>query len=125
MAKTRLEFFIDVNNLLNLVNAVAVFPRTNDPLQDSDGLNLNAGSLNGDIWYKEANEFIPESSAPNQFDANYKERLYNATIDANNDGKNTLDEKYQGYLQYVSDVQNRRTNFQAPRQVYLGFMIRF
>ena len=125
MAKTRLEFFIDVNNLLNLVNAVAVFPRTNDPLQDSDGLNLNAGSLNGDIWYKEANEFIPESSSPNQFDANYKERLYNATIDTNNDGKNTLDEKYQGYLQYVSDVQNRRANFQLPRQVYLGFMIRF
>ena len=125
MAQTRLEFFIDVNNLLNLVNAVAVFPRTNDPLQDSDGLNLNAGSLNGDIWYKEANEFIPESSAPNQFDANYKDRLYNATIDTNNDGKNTLDEKYQGYLQYVSDFQNRRTNFQAPRQVYLGFMIRF
>lgn len=125
MKQTRIEFFVDVINLANFVNAVSVFARTNDPLQDSETLNLTAGSLNGDVWYKEANEFISESSAASQFDANYKDRLYNATIDTNNDGKNTIDEKYQGYLQYVSDFQNRRTNFQAPRQVYLGFMIRF
>lgn len=125
MQQARIEFFVDVNNLLNLVNAVAVFSRTNDPLQDSDGLNLTAGTLNPDVWYKEASEFISASSGSSQFDANYKDRLYNATIDTNNDGKNTIDEKYQGYLQYVSDFQNRRTNFQAPRQVYLGFMIRF
>lgn len=124
MGKSRLEFFVDITNLINRTVATAVYARTSDPLQDASGLNLNPGDINPNVWYKNASTFDPATYSVDQYDVS-GQRLYNASIDYNNDGKNTLDEKYRGYQQYVSDVQNLRVNFQFPRQVYFGMMIRF
>ncbi len=124
MGTSRIQFFADVTNLINRTVATAVFARTADPLQDGNTLNLTPGDLNPNVWYKEASQFDATTSAVEQYDLSGY-RLYNATIDYNNDGKNTLDEKYRGYQQYVSDQQNRRFNFQFPREVYFGMMISF
>jgi hypothetical protein len=122
--KAAFQVFADIFNLFNNTNAIALFPRTQDPDYDGDVLNRVLGDFNAIPWYREANSTNPSTYSPVQYDQ-YGERLYRKQTDVNGDGVVTQEEKYQAYLKYVQDRIAFRPNYQTPRSAFFGVMINF
>ncbi len=121
---TALDLFLDVSNLLNYTGAVSFYTRTGSPDYDGFALNRVPGDFPSTTYYREADPKNKVTTEPSQYDRVGK-RMYNATVDFNNDGVVTAEESYRGYQQYVQDYVDRRFLYQYPRQVYFGIMFRF
>lgn len=124
LGNAELIFFLDVLNLPNLTGPVNVYPRTSDP--DNDGVSLyrQVGDFPLGPWYARPDPTNPSTISQSQYDR-VGNRFYSKEADLNNDGIVTQQELYQSYLQYVRDAMARRPNYQFPRQVYFGVMLRF
>lgn len=117
------DVFFDVTNILNRTAPVAVYERTGSPDSDGDVYNRQPSEISSaEPWFK--NPAYTQTNISTQYD-DYGNLLYNERVDFNKDGVVTQIERYQGYQQWVSDAQSRRGNYQAPRQVFMGFMLRF
>lgn len=124
-SKTTLEFFVDVLNLFNRTDFTSVYARSGDPDQDNSSYNRALGDFSATVYYKTASLINASTYRSDQYDR-FGNRLYTPQADFNNDGQVTQLEKYQSYLSFVNTAQARRaSNYQAPRQVFFGFMIRF
>jgi hypothetical protein len=121
---TSVELFMDVTNLLNLTAPVSYYTRTGSPDYDGNALNRIPGDFPSTTFFKDGDPSRKETYSSAQYDR-VGQRLYNASADINNDGLQTPDETYAGYLRYVDTVIARRGNYQYPRQVYFGVTFRF
>jgi hypothetical protein len=119
-----ISFFVDCFNLLNRTEATGVFERTGNPDNNGTSLNRRRGDLLDINFYRDGNPDIPTSTAINQYDL-YGNRQYSAETDFNNDGVSTLDERFEAYQGFIRDWQAGRRNYQNPRTVFIGFMLRF
>jgi hypothetical protein len=123
-SNTAIDLILDVTNLLNFTGAVSFYTRTGSPDQDGFALNRVPGDFPSTSYYRDPDPKNKVTTSTSQYDR-VGNRLYNARADFNNDGIVTPEESYQGYLNYVSDVIDRRANYQYPRQVYFAVAFRF
>ncbi|MES2767044.1 MAG: TonB-dependent receptor [Bacteroidota bacterium] len=123
-----LDLFVDITNIFNRTEPVAFYERSGNPDNDNDVLSRQPSEVSGDKpAYKSPAASLPNTEfapgGPN-FD-NHGNLRYNERVDFDKDGIVTQKERHDGYLIYVRDAQSRRANYQQPRQVSAGFMIRF
>ena len=122
--RTAIEFFFDIYNIFNLNDAVAYYARTGDALDNGSSFDVQVGQFSSTPYYKNANYAIAETIRADQYN-NYGERLYSEAADLDLNGIVTQDEKYEAYIKQLENNIKFRGNFQAPRTVYFGFMLRF
>ncbi len=120
----QISFFVDVINLLNRTEPVAVYARTGNPDYDGQNFNLRIGDFPLVNYYRDGDPNNSITYRPDQYDRAGR-RLYNASVDFNNDGITTQLERYQAYQKFVQDAIARRVNYQFPRQVFFGFSVNF
>lgn len=122
--KTTLEFYVDVYNLFDLFQATGYYSSTGDP--DDSGLFLtrSVGNYSPTPWYRDADYGKAESFSIMQYDV-YGNRFYNEDADYDNNGVVTQDEKFQSFVDYAEMIFNFRGNYQLPRRVDLGILLRF
>ena len=118
-----IDLFVDVGNLLNSTGPLQFFERTGNADNDADQLDLRIGEFSSESWLENPNPNDP-LQVNSQFDL-FGNKLYNAAVDYNKDGVVTREERYEGYQQFVRDSQARRGNYQFPRTVAAGIMLRF
>lgn len=121
---TSIDIFVDILNIFNLTDPYRLFDRSNDPDFDNSTLNRFEGDFSNTTWFKQASSTDAVSTRSDQYDR-FGNRLYSTQADFNGDGAVTQHEKFLAYQQYVKDYQQLRVNYQAPRQVFVGAMIRF
>lgn len=124
MGHTTLTLFADIFNVLNRTEPVAYYARGGNPDVDGNVLARQIGDFSGTRWYKEGDASNPASSNSTQYD-NFGQRLYNASVDFNKDGVVTQEERFHAYQNFVSDVIARQNNYQNPRSVSFGLMLKF
>lgn len=124
MGNSVLTLFADIINVFNRTEPIAYYQRGGSPDRDGNVLDRQIGDFSPVPWYKEGDATNPASINPTQYDG-YGRRMYNETVDYNKDGVVTRDERYQGYQQFVQDVIARQNNYQAPRSVSFGVMLKF
>lgn len=124
VGNTTFEFFFDVFNVLNLNEALAFFPRTNDAIDNGAAFDYRIGYFSAIPYYKDANYLISETFLPDQYNR-YGDRLYSPDADLDNNGMVTQDEKLRSYERQLETSLSGRGNFQSPRTVYFGFMVNF
>lgn len=120
----RINFFIDVINLLNRTEPVTVYARTGNPDYDGTSLNRQIGDFSAVNYYRNGDPNISITFRADQYDRAGK-RLYNPMADLNNDGITTQEERYQMYQRFVQDAIARQVNYDFPRTVYFGFYLNF
>jgi hypothetical protein len=121
---SRIEFYLDVTNFINRTVAVGLYSATNDPNDNGFDLYRELGTFNNITYYKEANLGNSETVAIDQYDF-YGNRMYNAQADHDNNGRVTIEEVYQSYIDYTEFRIQQRPNFQAPRQIFFGVNFTF
>jgi hypothetical protein len=121
---SRVEFFVNVYNLLNRTAAVGYYSTTSDPIDDGISLYREIGNFLNTAYYKEADLAIPESIRPGQYD-DLGMRLYSVDSDFDNNGIVTQAEQYESYINYIEHLMKFKGQFQAPRTVYMGIMFNF
>ena len=121
---SQIEFFIDINNILNRTAVAGFYTRTGDPDDDGVSFYRTPSAFSATTYYKEADYGNPESFSTDQYDM-YGNRYYNENADFDGNGLVTQQEKYDSYVNYLKDVRSLRGNYQLPRTVYLGLMFRF
>jgi hypothetical protein len=124
VGNTWVDLYVDVFNLFNFTRPVAVSTTTGDPVDNGRTLEVRIGDFNSTTWYKDATYENTASFAADQYDR-YGNRLYNVNSDFDKNGIVTQSEKYQTYINYVETAWSFLGNYQAPRTVYFGVMIRF
>ncbi|HET9135599.1 MAG TPA: TonB-dependent receptor [Candidatus Kapabacteria bacterium] len=114
-ANNTLQLQLEVVNLLNTTSAITVYPATGQG--DDDGLLQP---------YTGTYDFIndPTDKDNLQIDALGKLK-YNSLWDLNKDGRVSVQEQTQAYVQNHKDNLARRTNFQIPRRVYFNVTLSF
>ncbi len=121
---TEIEFFLDVNNLLDITSAYSFYSLTGDP-DDSGQLNrIGLGDFSQTIWYEKADFSNSRTFNSTQYDF-YGNRVYNKQADIDNNGQVNQVEKYEAYLNYFETIQSFRSNYKTPRTVYFGMKIKF
>ncbi len=121
---TEIEFFLDVNNLLDITSAYSFYTVTGDPDDDGQLSKVNVGDYSTTIWYKEADYANSQSFNSLQYDY-YGNRMYNEQADIDNNGQVNQIEKYESYINYVEKLRSFKGNYKAPRTVYLGVKVKF
>ncbi len=121
---SNIEFYLDINNFLNLNDYIAVFSATGNPDDNGVFLNRRIGDFGSQEYYKEARVEIPETYGASQYD-DYGDRVYTEFSDFDKNGVLTQEEKYQAYVNYVQDALRFRGNYQGPRTVLFGLIFRF
>ncbi len=124
IGNTRLEFFFNVYNLLNLNDAIAFYPRTNDPIDNGSAFDYRIGYFSSVPLYRDPNYLIAETLSPDQYNR-YGDRLYGPDADIDNNGIVTQDEKLKSYERQLETSMSGRGNFQTPRTVVFGIMVNF
>ncbi len=124
MGNTTVTLFADIINVLNRTEPTLYYQRGGGPDNDGSLLSREIGNFSSASWYKDGDVSNPASVNATQYD-NYGNRLYNETVDYNKDGVVTQEERYQGYQQFVEDVIARQGNYQRPRTVSFGVMLKF
>jgi hypothetical protein len=121
---TKLNFFVDVYNLLNRTVVTGLNARTADP--DDDGVNFykKVSEMATNTFYKEANWVLAGTYAASQYDV-YGNRFYNANADYDKDGGVNMDEQFISFKRYLTDARSFRTNYQTPRTIYFGISLDF
>ncbi len=108
-SRLSLELFVDVTNVFNRVAPVTVYARTGAP--DDDGIALTHGDFT-------------ETYTKGQY-ASTGEQLYNARYDTNQDGYYDPLEQYNAAINLKNAVYAQRQNYQVPRRIWFGAMLRF
>lgn len=121
---TRIEFFLDVSNLLNRTVKDALYSITADPDDDGVSFYTLVSELNSTTLYKEADYTFASTFGSSQYDE-YGDRMYTVQGDHNGDGVVTQLEQYESYRQYLKDVRSSRGNYMTPRTVTFGILFRF
>lgn len=121
---SRIEFFVDVSNLLNVTSVASYFVRTGDPNDDGVNFYRPITDFSAVVYYREGDYARAESWSADQYSI-YGDRLYNINADFDRNGLVTRDEKFQSFTKYLEDVRRFRGNYLAPRTVYAGIMFRF
>lgn len=121
---TNIEFFVDVNNLLNRTVATAVYSKTADPDDNGTSFYTLVTDMTTTTFYKEANYVLASTFNASQYDS-YGDRLYTVRGDHNLDGAITREEQYESYKDYLKDALSSRGNYQTPRTVYFGILFNF
>jgi hypothetical protein len=115
-----------VYNLLNFTDPVSFYTTSRNP--DYDGFGNSLQRQKSDFapttYYKDADPVNKNTIATNQYDR-YGQRLYQARVDYNRDGRVTPEETYRGYQEYVQVQVDRRPNYQTPRSVFFAVSFRF
>lgn len=124
MGRTTLTLFADIFNVLNRTEPIAYYARGGNPDVDGNVLARQIGDFSSTQWYKEGDASNPFSSNSAQYDS-FGKRLYNESVDFNKDGVITQEERYQAYQNFVRDVIARQSNYQTPRSVSFGLMLKF
>lgn len=124
MNKATLEFFVDVTNLLNRTEATRYWPYTGSADDDGVSIYREKGSFVLTPHYKEANYGMAETFRTDQYDQ-YGTRMYSPKADFDNNGVVTQEERYQSYMNYLEMLVAGRQNYQSPRRVFVGVLIRF
>ena len=112
---TAIDLQLEVINLFNRTEALAVYPATG--LGDDDG---QTDVYTGTVVFKND----PTNADGGQLDAlgNLK---YNTRWDLNKDGQVDLSEQQKAYTQYRTDNFARRTNYQVPLRTFFNVTFRF
>lgn len=126
MGNSKIQFYLSIDNIFNRRAAVAVYENTQDPLDNGQGLNYTLlGNFSQVPLYKEATNANPISYSKEQYDA-YGRRLYDASVDTDNNGIITQQEKYDAYKRYYEGVSIQgRGNYQAPIRARFGVVVNF
>lgn len=119
-----LEFFVDINNILNLRSVAGIYARTGDPIDNGVNFYVPITNYPATTYYAEGNYGIPESFSAEQYSI-YGDRFYNINGDWDKNGSVTQLEKRMSGEQQLEHSINFRGNFLAPITVYAGFMFRF
>jgi outer membrane receptor protein involved in Fe transport len=131
-----LSFYADVFNLLNTTDPIDVryssrrggarFAIEASPDVDGEGqvLSQPTGNFSAVPFYRDIEPARSETFDALQYDI-FGHRMYSVYADANLDGVVTQAEKYEGYQRFVATAQALRSTYQFPRQVSVGFKIRF
>lgn len=122
--RTSIEFFLDINNLLNRTVATSLNSITGDPDDDGTSFYTKVSEMTSITFYKEADYTFASTFGTSQYD-NYGDRLYTTQGDHNGDGAVTREEQYESYRQYLQDALSSRGNYQTPRTVYFGILLNF
>lgn len=122
--RSKIDFFIDVDNLFNVRNVVGVYSRTGDPIDNGVSFYVPITSYPATTYYKEANYGIPDSFSAEQY-SRYGDRFYNVNGDWDKNGTVTQLEKRLSSEQQLEDSINFRGNFQAPITVHFGLIFQF
>ncbi len=121
---SRVEFFVNVYNLLNRTAAVSYYSATSDPNDDGISLYTEIGNFPNTAYYKEADFAIEESFSPGQYD-DLGRRKYSPDSDFDKNGIVTQAEQYESYINYIEHLMKFRRQFQTPRTIYMGVMFNF
>lgn len=124
MKNSRIEFFADMRNILNMRGPAGFYTTTGDPIDDGITLNREIGTFSEVPLYKEANYAQAESFRSDQYDS-YGNRLYNPIADLDGNGIVTQLEKYQQYLKNAETSLKFRSLFRTPFRIWLGFNMYF
>ncbi len=122
--KSQIQFYIDVNNVLNRRVIMYYYTSTGDPIDDGVSLERTIGQFADVSFFKTADFSNAASYSTSQYD-NYGNRLYNEAADYNRDGIVTREETYQSYLKYIDQILSQLGNYQGPRTAYGGIKIIF
>jgi outer membrane receptor protein involved in Fe transport len=121
---TSIQFFVDINNLLNQTAVVGLYSTTGDPIDDGRTFDRQVGDFSNVTYYKEATFENPSTFASTQYDV-YGDRIYNENADFDRNGMVTQAETFESYFKYIDKIIAFRGNFQAPRTIFFGMMFRF
>lgn len=121
---TSIEFFMDINNLLNRTVATALNSKTADPDDNGTSFYTTVTQMTNIPFYKEVNYVLASTFQSSQYDS-YGDRLYAVQGDHNLDGVITRDEQFTSYRNYLKDALSSRGNYQTPRTVYFGILFNF
>lgn len=124
MKNSRIEFFADMRNILNMRGPAGFYTTTGDPIDDGRTLDREIGTFSEVPLYKEANYAQAESFRSDQYDS-YGNRLYNPIADLDGNGIVTQLEKYQQYLKNAETSMKFRSLFRTPFRIWLGFNMYF
>lgn len=122
--RSRIEVYFDVTNFINRTVAVGLYSATGDANDNGFDLYREMGTFNNITYYKEGNINNPETVSLDQYDF-YGNRMYSPQADHDNNGRVTIEEVYQSYINYTEFRIRQRPNFQAPRQVFFGVNFTF
>jgi len=122
--KSEIEFFVDINNIFNVRNAVGVYSRSGDPLDDGVNFYKPITDFSPVVYYRDANYGRVESISTDQY-SQYGERFYNVNGDHGNKGTVTQMDKFISFTQYLENIVQFRGNFLAPITVYVGLLFKF
>jgi outer membrane receptor for ferrienterochelin and colicin len=121
---TEIEFFLDVDNILDITEAYSFYNVTQDPDDDGRLSRVSVGDYSAVIWYKEADFTNAETFNNSQYDF-YGNRMYNEQADIDGNGQINQIEKYESYINYVEKIRSFKGNYKTPRTVYFGFKVKF
>lgn len=121
---SEIEIFANINNILNLSQALGVYAATGDPIDDGRTFDRQVGDFANTAYYKDPDIANPATYASVQYDF-YGNRRYNSVADFDGNGIVTQAETYESYFRYVATTIAFRGNFQAPRTINIGMMFRF
>jgi len=118
------DIFLNINNVLNRRVIVGFFSATGDPIDEGSYLIRDIGYFDAIAYYKEANVANPLTISTLQYDE-FGNRFYNENADFNKDGMVTREENFQSWLNYIEFTKQGLGNYQYPRTVEGGIVIRF
>lgn len=121
---TNIMFYMDIFNLLNLQQVLTLYSANQDPIRPPIVDVNKVGSFDANVFYRDPDLTNPASYAPTQYDQ-FGERLYNENADLDGNGQVSQQERYQNFLNYAEMTLQTKPNFQAPRSVFFGMIIRF
>jgi outer membrane receptor protein involved in Fe transport len=124
IGNSRIQFFLDVYNILNRTPAVGVYSTTGDPIDDGRTFDRQVGDFASTSYFKTASLENPATYSSNQYDT-YGRRLYSEMADIDKNGIVTQSEVYESYFKYVETIIKFRGNFQAPRSVFFSMVFWF
>lgn len=121
-----IQFFVDINNLLNNTAAQSYYSTTSDPDDNGISTRYTAGDFSSQSYYSKADYSNASSFAVEQYNI-YGERLYSVKADADLNGVVTQVEKFNAYKKYLVDAinSNKASTYIYPRTVYVGLMFNF
>ncbi len=121
---TEIEFFLDVNNILDITSAYSFYSVTGDPDDSGQLKRIRLGDYSKTVWYKEADFANSQTFSTMQYDY-YGNRMYNEAADIDKNGQVNQLEKFESYLNYFETISSFRNNYKTPRTVYFGMKIKF
>jgi outer membrane receptor protein involved in Fe transport len=125
MGNTSIELYVDIFNLTNRTEAVAVYGGTQSTLNDGTLNLVQLGSFSPNVFYDKGNPAVAASYNSRQYNQ-FGERIYFVSADLDKNGNVTREEQYENYTNTLEEVTYKnKPLFQLPRRIFFGAVIRF